>query len=492
MLSTSIPEDESTDTQLLLQCYLIHSALLQGRQAEAATQYAQLQEQMEPWSRYEPHIESPLFSLVSSCYIGRAWYPSTLPLIYRYLYITEALNGEESESLAQARFRMAPLVREICGGEDPDEWERQAMGFLQRALPEDDPALAAYLHAILKRHCGHRSFEEFKPLAQRLLALYERTQMAEPPEMAFVLTWLAMDYNSRGNKLAATQFAQYLALLQRALKIRENTLGPDARPTVESRANLGIFYHDQECHTEALPYLEQALQDAEGYVSSDEHIQGLIASLGRTYEALGRYAEAETMYARVWQHRRKTRGEEDVRTYESTQPLVTLYSKQQRYTEAESVLLRFMPAYERAQGSRPQEPNGDPEGDMYLVMRWKVDMACLYEEWRRLEDAEIWWQRVVTEPSSDTPQHNSSYFFTFMRRASYYYRKGRYAETASYLRPLMARYHDFPGISSDTLYYPFRRCADCYEKMQDTQSLTALTKEYPELYAQWVEEQLKG
>ena len=90
------------------------------------------------------------------------------------------------------------------------------------------------------------------PIAQRLLAIYEKVFGPEHPTVAPALNNLANLYDAQG------RYADAEPLYKRALAIREQALGPDHPDVARSLNDQAGFYRTQGRYTDAEPLYKRA------------------------------------------------------------------------------------------------------------------------------------------------------------------------------------------------------------------------------------------
>ena len=96
-------------------------------------------------------------------------------------------------------------------------------------------------------------FAVAKPLLERALAIREQALGPNHPDTARSLNNLAALYNNQGD------YEQAKPLLERALAITEQALGPNHPDTATSLNNLAELYRSQGDSEQAKPLLERAL-----------------------------------------------------------------------------------------------------------------------------------------------------------------------------------------------------------------------------------------
>ncbi|MFL5665310.1 MAG: tetratricopeptide repeat protein [Ktedonobacteraceae bacterium] len=115
----------------------------------------------------------------------------------------------------------------------------------------------------------HRSIKSWisefqaEPLLQRALAISEQVLGPEHPNTALNLNNLAALYRSQG------KYEQAEPLYERALAISEQVLGPEHPETATSLNNLAAFYDNQGDYEHAKPLYERTLAIMEKTLGSN-------------------------------------------------------------------------------------------------------------------------------------------------------------------------------------------------------------------------------
>lgn len=162
-----------------------------------------------------------------------------------------------------------------------------------------DLALADTLYnlAILRRQQG--ALVEAEPLYRRALAIREREQGPNHPDVAVILNNLAGLYAAQSNYTAAQP------LLERALTIRQTALGEAHVLTAESLNNLALLYAAQDNAVAAEPLYRRALAILEtagplpkGTQQTDE-LERVLDNYTALLRDTGRDVEADKLEARM-------------------------------------------------------------------------------------------------------------------------------------------------------------------------------------------------
>jgi tetratricopeptide (TPR) repeat protein len=140
----------------------------------------------------------------------------------------------------------------------------------------------------------HARYAEAEPLLQRALNIFEQALGPEHPNTAATLHALARLSDKQG------KYAEAEPLYKRALHIREQALGPEHPDTATTLHELARLYLEQGKYAEAEPLFQRALHIYEQALGP-EHPQtaATLHELARLYHNQGKYAEAEPLYQRA-------------------------------------------------------------------------------------------------------------------------------------------------------------------------------------------------
>ena len=137
------------------------------------------------------------------------------------------------------------------------------------------------------------AYDQALPLQQRALKIYEQTVGPEHPDTAGSLNNLAGLYKAMG------AYDQALPRYRRALKIREKVLGPDHIDTAASLNNLAGVYQAMGAYERALPLYQRTLKITEKSLGPDHpHTVVAVNNLGALFLARKDYRSAEAYFRR--------------------------------------------------------------------------------------------------------------------------------------------------------------------------------------------------
>ena len=184
------------------------------------------------------------------------------------------------------------------------------------AQPEDAAALSARVMELYRAG----KYSEAIPLAQRALAIREKTRGPNHPDIAMALAWLASLYHKQG------RYADAEPLYKRSLVIGEKALGPDHRDIATLLTNLADLYRSQGRYADAEPLLKRSLAiDEKALGPNHADVALVLNNLAALYQSQGRYADAEPPYKRALAIREKALGPDHPDVAQSLNNLAALY-----------------------------------------------------------------------------------------------------------------------------------------------------------------------
>jgi nephrocystin-3 len=183
------------------------------------------------------------------------------------------------------------------------------------------------------------------PFADRALAIRERTLGPDHPDVAASLGNLAGLYQDQGD------YDRALSLLERSLAIDERSLGSDDRQVALGLNNLALLHQAQGDYARALPLFERSLTIRERVLGPDHpDVATSLSNLAALGQARGDYARALPLYERSLAIRERALGPDHPDVATSLNNLANLYSDQGDYRRALPLLERSLVIDERALG----------------------------------------------------------------------------------------------------------------------------------------------
>jgi tetratricopeptide (TPR) repeat protein len=193
-------------------------------------------------------------------------------------------------------------------------------------------------------------YTEAIQLAERALVIREKSLGPEHPDVATSLNNLAELYRTKGD------YAKAEPLLQRALAIWEKALGPEHPDVANSLNNFALLYYAKGDHAKAEPLFQRALAIREKSLGPEHpNVANSLNSLAGLYYTKGDYAKAEPLLQRALAIREKALGPEHPDVATSLNNLAELWRNKGDYAKAEPLYQRALAIWEKALG--PEHPN---------------------------------------------------------------------------------------------------------------------------------------
>ena len=251
------------------------------------------------------------------------------------------------------------------------------------ADPRGDAAAAALLTNLAYLLEAQGDYAAARPLFERALAIREATLGPHHPTTAQSLNNLAYLLEAQGDYAAARP------LFERALAIREATLGPHHPDTALSLNNLAALLDTQGDYVAARPLYERALAIREAALGPrhPDTAQSL-NNLAELLRAQGDYVAARPLYERALAIREAALGPRHPDTAQSLNNLAALLRAQGDYAAARPLFERALAIYEATLGpTHPDTAMGlnnlaallDTQGD-YVAARPLYDRAVAIGE----------------------------------------------------------------------------------------------------------------
>ena len=193
-------------------------------------------------------------------------------------------------------------------------------------------------------------YAEAIPLAQQLLAIYEKTFGPDHPNVAMVLNNLAELYLNQG------RYADAEPLFKRSLAIDEKALGPDHPDVAMALNNLAALYSAQGRYADAEPLLQAVAGDpGKDARSRSSRCRDSAEQPGCALRQPRPLRRRRAALQAVAGDPRKSARSRSSDVAQSLNNLAELYSEQGRYAEAEPLYKRSLAIDEKALG--PDHPD---------------------------------------------------------------------------------------------------------------------------------------
>ncbi|MGH9837545.1 MAG: tetratricopeptide repeat protein [Blastocatellia bacterium] len=251
-----------------------------------------------------------------------------------------------------------------------------------RAATENDRDLQEARKLIVEMIRLYRAgkYGEARPLAERALEIREKSLGPEHIEVAAALNNLAAVYSAQGD------YAKAETLHQRVLTIREKALGPEHPDVARSLNNLANLNYNKGDYEKVETLYQRALAILEK-VLGPEHpdVAAALNNLAILYNTQGAYTRAELLFQRALAIREKTLGPEHLDVAGSLNNLGILYQDRGDYAKAESFYQPALAIQEKSLG--PNHP---------LVALTLNNLANLSNDKGDYAKAETLHQRALT------------------------------------------------------------------------------------------------
>jgi CHAT domain-containing protein/Tfp pilus assembly protein PilF len=279
--------------------------------------------------------------------------------------------------------------------------------------------VALSLNNLALLHKMQGQYSQAEPLLQRALTINEQALGPLHPDVATSLNNLALLYRVQG------RYAEAAPLYQRALTIHERALGSAHPELATSLNNLAGIYSTQGQWLEALSLRQRALTIVEQALGPTHPQVALgLNNIAALYGYQGRLAEAEPLLQRALTIWEGALPPEHPRVALVRNNLAGLYRDQGRYAEAEPLHEQALALRERVLG--PTHPD---------VASSLTSLAVLYGAQGRLAEAEPLLQRALTIWEGALPPKHPDIALALNNLATLYRVQGRLAEA----RPLYER-----------------------------------------------------
>jgi CHAT domain-containing protein/Tfp pilus assembly protein PilF len=271
---------------------------------------------------------------------------------------------------------------------------------------------AALLQAKVEQFYQVGKFSEAVPLAQRSLAIYEKTYGPDHINVAGALSNLAILYQAQG------RLADAGPLYRRSLAIAERVLGPDNPELATALNNLATLDDDQGRYADAETLYRRSLVIREKALGPNHRlVAASLNNLAVLYKRLARYADAEPLFKRALAIDEKVTGPDSPDVARALDNLALLYQAQARYAEAEQQSKRALAIREKKLGLE------DPSVAVSLT-----NLGALYTAEGRYADAEPLLQRALTIREKTLGSSNLELASSLGTLAALYLKQGRYPE----------------------------------------------------------------
>ena len=209
------------------------------------------------------------------------------------------------------------------------------------------------------------AYETAQPKAERALELREKTVGPDHTEVAVSLNMLGLICSARGDYNRAE------GLFQRALAINEKTFGKDDPVTAEVADNLAQNYNSKANYAEAEHLARRALSVREKSLGADHFlVANSLETLGEIFLAKADYSNSRAFAERALAVAGKSYSAEDLPYSDAVSLLGRVQTRQGNFAAAEQLLLQNLRNREKAAGAESLQAANSLQdlGTLYLLM----------------------------------------------------------------------------------------------------------------------------
>ncbi|MFL5664686.1 MAG: tetratricopeptide repeat protein [Ktedonobacteraceae bacterium] len=297
----------------------------------------------------------------------------------------------------------------------------------------------------------HAQYEQAKSLLERALAIHEQVLGPNHPETALNLNNLAALYYNQGN------YERAKPLLERALAIHEQVLGPNHPTTATCLNNLAVLYDDQGDYEHAKPLYERALA-FRPYVLGPNHptTATSLNNLAFLHNNQGDYEQAKLLYERALAIHEQVLGSNHPTTATSLNNLAALYYNQGDYEQAKPLYKRALAIREHVLGSN------HPETALSLN-----NLAALYYNQGNYERAKPLYERALAIREQVLGPNHPTTATSLNNLAVIYDSQGDYERAKPLLERALAIHEQVLGPNHPTTALSLNNLAALYDDQGD-------------------------
>lgn len=249
------------------------------------------------------------------------------------------------------------------------------------ALPNDPSFLSAghLAHRCAVYLCQRGEYGAGEALNNRALVIRERSLGTEHAGLVYSLNLFGIIYRQQG------RYREAEGAHTRALEIREKAFGPDGVDVSHSLNNLATIYSDQGRYDDASALHERALAIRERSLGPDHaDVAESLQNLASSYVHRRRYDDAMALLTRALGIRESVLSPDDPLLAITLETIAEVRRAQGRLREAEPLFIEALKKYENALG--PDHPD---------VAEFLCNFAELYEAQGYSEDARRMYLRAL-------------------------------------------------------------------------------------------------
>ena len=328
--------------------------------------------------------------------------------------------------------RVAEFLEHVLLGIDPavargrdTELLESLLGVAERQIAEKAEGNAE-VEATIRRILGGAYIalgrvDEATAQLERALELREATLGPDAPDTLQSLEDLG------GAHLAAGRWDEAVAVFERCLEGRAATLGAEHRDTLHAKMNLGSALHEAADDERAELLLRELLVELEReYGPTHEDTLLVVNNLAGALEDLGRPEEALALYRRALEGQLTTKPHDHPHVLAALNNLGAVYAGLGRWEEAEPLIAQALETKRRIL------PEGHPS-----VLVSMNNLARLYERQERWEEADAMGREAVELARAHLGQRRETWVLEY-NRGNLLLRLERWDEARALLESVVA------------------------------------------------------
>jgi CHAT domain-containing protein/Tfp pilus assembly protein PilF len=349
--------------------------------------------------------------------------------------------------VATALIVLAAIYEAQARYADAEQAYRRALAIYEKANGPENPQVAEALARLANLHVSQGRYIDAEPLAQRSLAIREKVLGRDHVDVGRSLSELADVYRSEA------RYGEAEPLYKRSLAILEKARGPEHPDISVVLNNFANFYNVQGRYADAEPLYKRAQAiDEKTRRPNDPNRAATLYNLAGIYRHQGRYADAEPLLQRALAMREKELGPNNPMVAQSLNALANLYTDEDREDDAEPLYRRSLAIYEKVRG--PDHP--DAAGLLN-------NLANLHRNQHRYAEAEPLYNRALAIFEKAVGGDHPSVVNPLGNLASLYNDQHRYAEAEPLFKRALTINEKALGSDNPILAGLLNNLADLYE-----------------------------
>ncbi len=298
----------------------------------------------------QPAVQARLMAAMGQVYVGLGLYDRGEALLHATQGINERTYGPNSLEVAETYAQLASVLADKGRFHDAGVAVARATSIQERSLPPDDVRLARslYLQGSVLVQQGQAHHTEGAALLERARRIFETKLGPDAIEVGWCWNDLSIERLGAGDLVAARDFAK------RALSVKERALPPDHPDVAGSLNNFAFICVRQRNYEEARPLLERALSImAKSYGENHEIYGNTLETMSELWWRSGNPAKALPYIQQAVAIREKTMAPGTSEIAADLMTLGAVLRDLHRFSEAEPYLKKALDLARMGEGRTP-------------------------------------------------------------------------------------------------------------------------------------------